>query len=139
MHKIRLAMCWLVCGFVYMSVGAHGDQKRASDPLELELPAVVSCLKIKAGASAREAHFPAPMKYCLNIKTSYLGKNIDMGARQPGLRSRCCLISCEQFYLLILTFLVSRVLTTLPRRVAVRTEPMHTSPMLRAICLSCFP
>lgn len=28
-------MCWLMCGFVHVDVGAHGSQKRASDLLEL--------------------------------------------------------------------------------------------------------
>lgn len=37
-------VCVPVCGVVHMSAGAGRIQKKASDPLELELQAVVNCL-----------------------------------------------------------------------------------------------
>lgn len=37
-------VCVPVCGVVHMSAGASRIQKKASDPLEFELQAVVNCL-----------------------------------------------------------------------------------------------
>ena len=77
-------MCWLVCGFVSVSVGAHGSQKKVSDPLELELQVVVSCLiwvlEIKVGSFIREVPTPAesafqPQINTVWIRTSHLGRN----------------------------------------------------------------
>lgn len=37
-----LCICRVLCVWVHMSAGIHGGQKKVSDPLELELPEVVS-------------------------------------------------------------------------------------------------
>lgn len=55
---VSACVCVCVCtravlGYVHVTVGAHGDQKRVLDPLELELNTAVSCFKWVLGTEPR--------------------------------------------------------------------------------------
>lgn len=47
--------CMCVCGSVHRNTGTVGGQKRASDPLELKLWAVVSCPALVLGTELRSS------------------------------------------------------------------------------------
>jgi hypothetical protein len=42
---VCVCVCVCVCACVHVYVGAHGSQREVSDPIELKLQAVISCLK----------------------------------------------------------------------------------------------
>ena len=83
-------MCMPVCGYVHIHADSCGGQKRASEPLELELQVVVS-LSTKFWSSGRAAsgpicHLSAPQFQDVLGQVEGLPAEISCGRIQKALR-----------------------------------------------------